>query len=126
MRRNGGSDVLLGRCAAGEQPGPSLSVFLTAVHRLRGVNNNYLPVVDPQTGQSRSQTYQFGNETQLTLGVSDRIYGFGLLLDPGLSLLLRRAAADRTNDEVTPSTGGTFLFVQPAVGVELRPGLNWH
>ena len=105
---------------------PSVSVFLTAVHRRRGVNDDYLPTVNPVSGERRAQTYQFGAETQLTLGASDQLFALGQIFSPGLSVLYRRAAADRTNGVVTPSTGGDFVFLQPAL--TLAPGgrLSWQ
>lgn len=105
---------------------PSMSVFFNSVYRFRGENDNYLPVVDPRTGQETPQSYRFGNELQLTLGVSDRVFLLGQLLDPGVSLLYRQAAADRTNDAITPSTGGSFFFLQPSLGIALSSRLNWQ
>ncbi|MEM9258089.1 MAG: hypothetical protein AAGA62_00500 [Bacteroidota bacterium] len=112
----------------GHQPAfrPSLSLFLTTVHRRRGVNDDYLPITVPGTGERRSQTYQFGAETQVTLGISDQVFWSSLLLQPGLSLLFRHAESDRTNDIITPSTGGDFLFIQPSLGVQITQNINWQ
>lgn len=105
---------------------PSLRLFLTTVHRRRGVNDDYLPIIVPGTGERRSQTYQFGTETQLTLGASDQVLWSGLLLQPGLSLLFRHVEGDRTNGVLTPSTGGDFLFLQPSLGVLISQQLSWQ
>lgn len=112
----------------GHQPGfrPSMSFFLTTVHRRRGVNDNYLPTVNPIDGSQQAQSYQFGTETQGTLGVSDQVFLFGQILTPGLSLLFRHAEGDRTNDVITPSTGGDFLFLQPSVGIDLGDKIRWQ
>lgn len=112
----------------GHQPAfrPSLSVYLTTVHRRRGVNDDYLPTTNPANGVRTTQTYRFGTETQLTLGITDQLLAFNRLLAPGLSLLYRHAAGDRTNDVITPSTGGDFLFVQPSLGVEFGPSVSWQ
>jgi hypothetical protein len=110
------------------QPGfrPSMSLFLTTVHRRRGVNDDYLPVTNQVTGERRAQTYQFGTETQLSMGVTDQLFLFGQIVSPGLSLLYRRAAADRTNGIVTPSTGGDFLFLQPTVSLTPGGRVSWQ
>jgi len=105
---------------------PSMTVYLTGVHRRRGRNDDYLPTVNPISGERMAQTYRFGTETQLTLGLGDQVFALNRLLTPGISLLYRHAAGDRTNDVITPSTGGTFLFLQPSVGVELGPSLSWQ
>jgi len=105
---------------------PSLGVFLNAVHRQRGTNNDYLAFVNPQTGQRQAQSYQFGPETQITLGLSDRIFFLGLLMDPGVSFLLRHAGADQTNNVDTPSTGGTFFFGQASLGIAIGQRWTWQ
>jgi len=105
---------------------PSMSLFLTSVHRRRGINDDYLPTTNPVSGVRQAQTYQFGTETQLTLGASDQIFLLGQIISPGISVLYRRAAADRTNGVATPSTGGDFLFVQPAVSVSPGSRISWQ
>ncbi|WP_139211798.1 hypothetical protein [Neolewinella agarilytica] len=105
---------------------PSLSIFLTAVHRRRGINDDYLAFNNPVTMVRQAQTYQFGTETQLTLGLSDQLLFFDRLINPGLSLLFRHAEGDRTNGEITPSTGGDFLFLQPSIGLTISASLSWQ
>ncbi len=105
---------------------PSMSLFLTTVHRRRGVNDDYLPTTNPVSGIRQAQTYQFGTETQLSLGASDQLFLFGQIISPGLSVLYRHAAADRTNGVVTPSTGGDFLFVQPTVSISPSSRISWQ
>jgi len=105
---------------------PSASIFLTSVHRRRGVNNDYLPTTNPISGEQQAQSYQFGTETQLTLGASDQLFLLGQLFSPGLSLLYRHAQGDRTNDVVTPSTGGDFVFLQPSLSVAPGSPISWQ
>ncbi|MEL6140513.1 MAG: hypothetical protein AAFQ37_14080 [Bacteroidota bacterium] len=105
---------------------PSLSIFLNTVHRQRGTNNDYLPFINQFTGERQAQAYRFGAETQITLGLSDRIYWLGVLMDPGVSLLMRHAGADQTNEVNTPSTGGTFLFGQASLGVIVGERWTWQ
>lgn len=105
---------------------PSASVFLTTVHRRRGVNDNYLPTTNPISGARQAQTYQFGTETQLTLGISDQLFLFNQIFSPGLSLLFRHAEGDRTNGVITPSTGGDFFFLQPAISLAPGSRLSWQ
>ena len=100
---------------------PSVTVYVQAVHRRRGVNDAYLPVTDPLSGDRRFQTYQFGRETQVQGGIADRIAVGGRTWEPGLSLIYRHAGADRTNDVVTPSTGGDFLFGQFTLALLYSP-----
>ncbi|MEM9929252.1 MAG: hypothetical protein AAF840_05510 [Bacteroidota bacterium] len=105
---------------------PSANIFLTAVHRRRGINDNYLPTINPVDGSRQAQTYQFGRETQLTLGASDQLFVLGQIVNPGLSVLFRHASGDRTNGVITPSTGGDFLFLQPSTSVDLGERLRWQ
>lgn len=105
---------------------PSLSVYLTGVHRRRGTNDDYLPITNSVTGERQSQTYRFGTETQLTLGLSDQVILLDRIANPGLAILYRHAEADRTNGAETPSTGGTFYFLQPSLGINLTDRLSWQ
>lgn len=105
---------------------PSLSIFLTTVYRRRGINDDYLAFENPVTMIRQAQSYQFGTEAQLNLGASDQVLFFGQLLNPGVSFLYRHAEGDRTNGEITPSTGGDFLFVQPSLGWSISSTLSWQ
>ena len=92
---------------------PSMGFFATITHNRRGVNKNYLPVFDPVSGTNRGQAYQFGNEWQMILGLSDRLTFGSLIVDPGLSLRFRSVQYDRINDQRLPGTGGSWWFVNP-------------
>jgi hypothetical protein len=105
---------------------PSASIFLTTVHRRRGINNNYLPTTNPISGAQQAQTYQFGTETQFTLGASDQLFLFSQVFSPGLSLLYRHAQEDRTNGVITPSTGGDFFFLQPSFSLAPGSRISWQ
>lgn len=84
---------------------PSMSIAGTTVYSFKGVNDEYL----------RTQTYQFGNELQLMLSVSDRLLLGKLVIDPSLLFRLRNVAADVINEQVLPNTGGTWLFISPGI-----------
>lgn len=105
---------------------PSANIYLTTVHRRRGVNDDYLPTINPISGERQAQAYQFGTETQLTLGASDQTFLFGQVISPGLSVLYRHAEGDRTNGVVTPSTGGDFVFLQPNLNIASGSRISWQ
>ncbi|MEL6925280.1 MAG: hypothetical protein AAFO94_14635, partial [Bacteroidota bacterium] len=64
---------------------PSMSMVVTSTYATKGKNNSYFG----------SQVYQFGNEWQLSFGVSDRITSGALLFDPALLFRYRTVAPDR-------------------------------
>jgi len=90
---------------------PSMSYNATAVYGFKGKNNSYLG----------SQTYQFGNELQLTAGLADRFLIGQVIIDPSVSLRFRHVRPDRLNDNDLPSTGGTWVFVNPGFSYWLTP-----
>ena len=84
---------------------PSMLINYTASYKLSGTNSDYLG----------SESYQFGDEFQTTIGVADRFLLWGQVVDPSLSIKYRHVQQDVRNDFVLPSTGGSFLFLRPAV-----------
>lgn len=92
---------------------PTMGFFATLTHNRRGTNDDYLPVFDPGSGTTRTQSYQFGNEWQLITGISDRLLIGALMVDPGLSFRFRSVKFDRINEQRVPSTGGTWWFLNP-------------
>ena len=95
---------------------PSMSFNLTAIYSRKGVNDNYLG----------SQAYQFGQEVQLALGISERITIGNLLFDPAITLRYRRQAEDVLNDFSVPSTGGNWLFINPSISYWPMPDLSFE
>lgn len=90
---------------------PSMSFSATAVYGLKGKNKDYLG----------SQVYQFGQELQLTGGISDRLFIGKSIFDPSISLRFRQVQPDRLDSVDLPSTGGNWLFLRPGLGFWLSP-----
>ena len=84
---------------------PTMGIAFQNVISLKGVNNNYL-------GSAR---YQFGNEWQSSLSVSDRLNIKNLTLDPSLSVRYRKAFNDEIDFSDLPSTGGQWFFIEPSL-----------
>ena len=93
---------------------PSLSFVATSTYSFKGKNNSYLG----------SQIYQFGNEFQLSAGISDRIFIANQLIDPALLMRFRTVEADQNNGADLPSTGGEWLFINPSLSIWLTPDLS--
>jgi hypothetical protein len=92
---------------------PSRSFFANFTYRFMGENKNYLG----------DQVYRFGNETQLMAGVADQFLIGSALISPGLNARYRSVSNDRFNRELLPNTGGSWLFVMPAIGWHVRPDM---
>ena len=90
---------------------PSMSISGTVVYGLKGKNNDYLG----------GQTYQFGNELQVSAAIADRLILGKNLFDPSVTFRFRHVRADRFNSEQVPSTGGTWLFFSPGLSYWLSP-----
>ena len=95
---------------------PSRSLHLTAIHSFKGTNQNYLG----------SQAYQFGQEFQVAVGISDRLLLGNLILDPSLSLRYRYQAADDIDSFELPSTGGQWVFVNPSLSYWANQDLSFE
>lgn len=105
---------------------PSMGFFFTTSYNRRGINKDYLPIVDPNTGVSRGQRYQFGNEWQIISGISDRLLAGKLILDPALSVRFRSVRYDRINDQRLPSTGGAWWFINPGITAWMSQRLSFN
>ncbi len=93
---------------------PSLSLTATGIATFRGKNREYLG----------EETYQFGRELFVVLGLSDRLLVGKALLDPSFSLRFRTVQPDRFNQSQMPGTGGTWLFANPAITYWLTDRLS--
>lgn len=94
---------------------PSMSFLATSTYGLKGKNNNYFEV----------QTYQFGNEFQIALGLSDRVLLGKAILDPAVLVQFRNQAADQIDAVNLPSTGGNWLFINPSLTYWLSPDMSF-
>ncbi len=92
----------------------SMSFSSRVIARLTGENDTYLG----------DQVYEFGNEFQALLSLSDRVLLGTILIDPGLTLRFRHAGRDLNDGELVPNSGGSFLFLAPSVGVQITPSLS--
>ncbi len=84
---------------------PSTGLAIQNVFARKGVNRNYLG----------SEHYQFGNEWQTALSISDRFIIKNLIIDPAISFRYRKAYDDKINDSNVPSTGGQWIFLEPSL-----------
>ena len=93
---------------------PSMSFLATSTYGIKGKNDNYFDV----------QTYQFGNEFQLSIGLSDRVLLGKSIIDPALLIQFRNQAADQIDAGNLPSTGGNWVFVNPSLTYWLSPDIS--
>ena len=95
---------------------PSMTIGGTAIHRFTGTNNSYLG----------ASSYRFGNETQLIGAFADRVAVGPLLLDPSLKVRFRKQGRDQFDGADFPSSGGTFVFINPGVAVAINTKLSYQ
>ncbi len=93
---------------------PSMSFLATSTYGLKGKNKAYFGV----------QTYQFGNEFQLSMGLSDRILIGNSIVDPSVLFQFRHQTPDIIDGENLPSTGGNWVFVNPSFAYWATPDLS--
>lgn len=93
---------------------PSMTFNATTAYSYKGKNKRYLV----------HEIYQFGKEWQLSVSLTDRLLIHKNLVDLGLNLRYRLAAADVFNQAVLPATGGQWLFVQPSIALWLSPDFS--
>lgn len=96
---------------------PTLTYFLTSIYRLTGINKEYFI----------NSEYQFGNETQVILGISDRfLIGTKTMLDPSLKVRFRHAERDQFDSNNFPGSGGSFLFISPGLSWQITPSISYQ
>jgi hypothetical protein len=89
---------------------PSRSGFVNGIYSRAGKNPN---------SREGAQTYQFGNELQLILGVSDQFLALGQMFDVGIGARYRKAERDRIDGFANTGTGGKFVFSRIQLGLAL-------
>lgn len=82
------------------------------IGRLTGENKNYL---------DGASTYEYGDEFQVFLGVSDQFLLFNTITNPGLNFKYRKAKKDIIVDNELDNTGGNWVFIIPSIGFQLTP-----
>ncbi len=90
---------------------PSASMVHLVTYRMTGENPDYLG----------SQQYEFGNELQMILGISEQNTIGKQLVGYGLNLRYRHAGEDLNNNEQIPNTGGQWIFIMPAMSWYINP-----
>jgi hypothetical protein len=93
-----------------------MSASGTLVYSFKGKKNDYLG----------NETYQFGRELQIAAGIADRFLLGKSIFDPAISFRLRHVLQDRLNDQKLPSTGGTWLFVNPSIQYWFHPDFSFQ
>ncbi|MEX0981833.1 MAG: transporter [Bacteroidales bacterium] len=92
---------------------PNLGISSVAVYRYSGTNNNYNEV----------QTYRFGNEFQLSLGLNYDLF-VGLPVTMFLFTRYRHQTADLIDGNVFPSSGGQWIYAIPGLNIQFLNGLS--
>ncbi|MGB5500212.1 MAG: hypothetical protein WBM77_14875, partial [Maribacter sp.] len=96
---------------------PSATFSGRIIGRLTGQNKDYLD------GASR---YEYGDEVQIFLGVSDQILVFNTITNPGISFKYRKAKKDIIDNNELDNTGGNWLFVIPSIGIQFSPTIRFQ
>jgi hypothetical protein len=95
---------------------PSMSWLSTLTYSKKGKNKDYFGV----------QVYQFGNEFQFQMGLSDRILLGKAIIDPAISFQYRNQRADKIDGEILPSTGGNWLFLNPTLAYWINTNISFN
>lgn len=96
---------------------PSLQFATKLTYRITGKNNRYF---------NTDNSYQFGNEVQWQILLSDQFVILKTLLDPFLGIRFRWAERDFFNTQFFPGSGGNFIFVSTGISVPLSSTLFWQ
>ncbi|MGK0139827.1 MAG: hypothetical protein ACI9DJ_003292 [Algoriphagus sp.] len=76
------------------------SFFVNAILNFKGTDDN----------QQQNLSYKFGNEQQLSLGISSQVVALKRLWNLGAGLRLRNVGSNMTNGQLIASTGGRWAF----------------
>ena len=93
---------------------PTLNASMTYVRSFKGANHEYLDV----------QTYEFGNETQFSIGIADQFLIGKHSMDPSIVVRYRKANFDKVDQFVLPNTGGEWIFLSPSIGTSISPKIK--
>ncbi len=90
-------------------------VFTSRVlYKLTGTNSSY----------QRVNEYKFGNEIQLSLGISDQFLLFKEIIRADLLFKYRNLDNDKINSNIIDSTGGQWVFVIPSINYQISPTIS--
>lgn len=89
---------------------PSMSLSLTGIYRLTGKNDDFIDGLLP---------YEYGNEFQALLSISDRVAIKTVVVDPSLSFRFRTITQDKGLGSERPNTGGDWIFIRPGLSINI-------
>lgn len=92
---------------------PTLTFNILSTYKSTGENKSYFG----------NQVYEFGNEILIQLSVSDQLVILNQIIGPSLAIKYRRVGADINDSFEVPSTGGTWVFLQPGLSYSHSPKL---
>lgn len=92
----------------------SFTLSVTSILKINGNNNDYLGTIK----------YKFGNESQLLIGLADRVAIGRIIVDPSLTLQYRQAGRDLNNGQKIEATGGRWLFFNPGISISANRSLS--
>ena len=72
------------------------------------------------------QKYRFGNELAINIGASDSFNLGKHVIKPSLQYRFRHTQKDENNGSEFPNTGGSWMYLVPAVNIQLSPSLQVH
>lgn len=93
---------------------PSMTFTAASTFALKGENKVFNEI----------ETYAFGDEWIVSLGISDRILLAKQLADPSLQVRYRLAAPDYRNASHLPNTGGHWIFLNPGFTFWFKPHIS--
>ncbi len=91
---------------------PTTTFSARIIGRLTGKNKDYL---------NGASVYEYGDELQAFLGISDQFLLFNAIVDPGITFKYRKAKQDIIDDNELDNTGGHWLFFIPGIAIRLSP-----
>lgn len=95
---------------------PSIAFSSRIVYRQTGENREYF-------GDS---TYEFGNEIQAYLSVSDQFLIKNALINPGITFKYRNAGNDQIQSIDLPNTGGDWVFITPNFSINIYQNITFN
>ncbi len=96
---------------------PTMTFSSRVIGRLTGKNKDYL---------DGASTYEYGDEFQIFLGVSDQLLVFNTITNPGISFKYRKAKKDIIEINELDNTGGEWLFINPSLGFQFSPTIRFQ
>ncbi|MEE9374149.1 MAG: transporter [Saprospiraceae bacterium] len=97
--------------------------------QIRPSMNTHANIIYTSTGTNTSArggnfSYEFGNDLQIIVGLSDQLFLFTKILFPGIQLRYRTAQVDKINESTNPGTGGNWVFIKLSTSVSLGKDSN--